>query len=239
MARAGRPKAPPAPAGSDIASLAEIVGHHFADRRLLHEALLHPSAAQGGPSYERLEFLGDRVLGLVVAEILWRRFPAEPEGLLARRYAGHVRRETLAEIARGIDLGRYVLLARGEEEEGGRAKEGTLADCLEAVIGAIYLDGGLEAAAAFIRRHWDQRIAARTPPREPKTALQEWAQGRGLPLPRYETLASEGPDHAPAFTVSVTIEGRPPATATGNSKRTAERAAAAALLAEVGEEERR
>ncbi|MCC6918622.1 MAG: ribonuclease III [Alphaproteobacteria bacterium] len=222
-----------------MATLAGIIEHHFADRRLLRQAVSHSSAAALGPSYERLEFLGDRVLGLVVAEMLWHRFPAEPEGMLARRYAGHVRREALAEVARTIDLGRFILLARGEEEEGGRAKEGTLADCLEAVIGALYLDGGLDAAARFIHRHWERRIAERTPPREPKTALQEWAQGRGLPLPRYETVASDGPDHAPAFTVAVSIEGRPAATATGKSKRIAERAAAAALLAVLAGEDRR
>ncbi|MGE0724634.1 MAG: ribonuclease III, partial [Alphaproteobacteria bacterium] len=169
----------------------------------------------------------------VIADILLQRFPSEPEGHLARRLAALVRRDALAEVARRIDLGRYLLLSRGEEEGGGRTKAGTLADCQEAVIGALYLDGGLEAAAAFIRRHWEDRLAQRNPPRDPKTALQEWAQGRGLPLPRYETVASEGPDHAPAFTVSVTIEGHDPATATGSSKRIAERAAAESLLAVV------
>ena len=232
MARAARPEPVPESA-SDLDALAAILDYRFSDRRLLRDALRHPSIASGGAratGYERLEFLGDRVLGLVIADLLLKRFPSEPEGHLARRLAALVRRDALAEVARRIDLGRFIMLSRGEEDGGGRTKAGTLADCQEAVIGALYLDGGLDAAAAFIRRHWEERLATRNPPRDPKTALQEWAQGRGLPLPLYETVASEGPDHAPAFTVSVTIEGHPPATATGNSKRVAERAAADRLL---------
>lgn len=235
MARAAGPENTPAAADPEM--LADILGHRFHDRRLLRDALRHPSIAGTlhATGYERLEFLGDRVLGLVIAESLLKRFPSEPEGHLARRLAAHVRRDALAEVARAIDLGRFIMLSRGEDVGGGRAKAGTLADCLEAVIGALYLDGGLEVAARFIHDRWEDRLAERSPPRDPKTALQEWAQGRGLPLPRYQTLAAEGPDHAPAFTVSVTIEGQPGATAVGTSKRVAERAAAEALLNALNE----
>lgn len=233
MARAAVREAPPADGPeSDPELLADRLGHRFRDRRLLRDALRHPSvtATPQATAYERLEFLGDRVLGLVVADLLMRRFPTEPEGHLARRFAAHVRREALAEVAQSIGLDRHIMLSRGEEVGGGRSNAGTLADCMEAVIGALYLDGGLEVAARFIQDHWDTRLAERQPPRDPKTALQEWAQGRGLPLPRYETLATAGPDHAPAFTVSVAIEGHPAASAVGASKRAAERAAAEALL---------
>ncbi len=235
MARAARPETTPAATDPEI--LADILGHRFHDRRLLRDALRHPSVAGAvhATGYERLEFLGDRVLGLVIAEVLLKRFPSEPEGHLARRLAAHVRRDALAEVARAIGLGGFIMLSHGEDVGGGRAKAGTLADCMEAVIGALYLDGGLEVAANFIRSRWQDRLAERNPPRDPKTALQEWAQGRGLPLPRYETVAAEGPDHAPAFTVSVTIEGHPAATAVGASKRVAERAAADALLNAVNE----
>lgn len=225
----------------DAEVLAERIGHRFRDRRLLRDALRHPSVTatpQASP-YERLEFLGDRVLGLVMAELLLRRFPSEPEGHLARRLAAHVRREALADVARSIELGRHIMMSRGEEVGGGRGNAGTLADCMEAVIGALYLDGGLPVAARFIHAHWEERVAERRPPRDPKTELQEWAQGRGLPLPRYETLAAEGPDHAPAFTVAVTIAGHPGASAVGASKRTAERAAAEALLATLASGPRR
>ena len=220
-------------AAADPELLADLLGHRFRDRRLLRDALRHPSviATPHATQYERLEFLGDRVLGLVIAELLLRRFPSEPEGHLARRLAAHVRRDALAEVAQVIGLGRFLMLSRGEEVGGGRAKAGTLADCLEAVIGALYLDGGLDVAARFIHTRWEDRVGQRHAPRDPKTTLQEWAQGRGLPLPRYETLAADGPDHAPAFTVSVTIEGQPGASAVGASKRVAERAAAEALLA--------
>jgi ribonuclease-3 len=233
MARAAVP-APPAAelVDADPELLADRLGHRFRDRRLLRDALRHPSvvATSHATPYERLEFLGDRVLGLVIAELLMRRFPTEPEGHLARRLAAHVRREALAEVAQSIDLGRHLMLSRGEEVGGGRTNAGTLADCMEAVIGALYVDGGLPVAARFIHERWEERVGQRQPPRDPKTALQEWAQGRGLPLPRYETVSAEGPDHAPAFTVSVSIEGHPGASAVGASKRAAERAAAEALL---------
>ena len=218
-------------------SLADILGHRFARTDLLREALTHPSVnpEDRGPApfgYERLEFLGDRVLGLVIAEWLLELFPDEPEGALARRHAALVRRETLAQTAGAMALGDYLLLSSGEAGGGGRDNEAILANACEAVIGALYLDGGLAAAQRFIRKAWAAAVARyEHPPRDPKTALQEWAQARSLPLPTYIPVSRVGPDHDPVFTVEVKVDGHPPATGSGSSKRGAERAAAAALLA--------
>ena len=171
------------------------------------------------------------MLGLVVADLLWRRFESEPEGLLTRRHTHLVRRETLARVAEGIGLGHHIALSRAEGAAGAAANPGILADACEAVIAAIYLDGGFAAAADCIRRLWGPLIAAMAePPRDPKTALQEWAQARGKGLPLYRLVATSGPDHAPLFTVAASVAGGDSATATAASKRTAEAAAAAALL---------
>lgn len=215
------------------------LGHTFANRDLLREALTHRSAVdrQRGRNIdlrhgnERLEFLGDRVLSLAVADLLIRRFPDESEGELARRHAALVRAETLAEVARAIELGARLTLADSEEATGGRHKPAILADACEAVIGALYRDGGLPAAAAFVERYWTPRIEHDPkPPRDPKTALQEWAQGRGLPLPSYREVGREGPPHAPQFIMEVVVRGRAPAQGGGKTKREAERAAAIAML---------
>jgi ribonuclease III len=227
-----QPKAAPAE------QLAEPLGHVFARPVLLTEALTHPSATRrrgiSRRGYERLEFLGDRVLGLVIADLLWHRFPQETEGELTRRHTQLVRGETLAEVARAIGLNRSIIVSPGEDAAGVRDNPSVLADVCEAVIAALFLDGGLPAAARFVERWWEQRIvAAGAPPRDPKTALQEWAQARGLPLPAYRTVATEGPAHRRVFTVTVTVNGVAPATATGPSKRAAETAAAAAALAAV------
>ncbi len=215
--------------------LAARLGHAFDDIGLLREALTHSSTTAGrnteGGSYERLEFLGDRVLGLIVADMLLKAFPAEPEGDLARRHAYLVSREALAEVARTLGLGAYLVISRGEAEGGGRANPGLLADVCEAAIGALYSDGGLEAARAFVEPHWrpllDQDHA---PPQDAKTALQEWAQGRGLPLPLYREVSREGPAHEPRFTVTVEVRGAQPQRGEGRSKRLAEQEAAARLL---------
>ncbi len=216
--------------GAGRPALERALGHRFAQPALLDAALTHRSRQTGEAGFERLEFLGDRVLGLVVAEMLFDAFPREPEGALTRRLTGLVRKETLAEIARGIPLAPYIRLAQ-VEEAGLRDNANLLADCCEAVIAALYLDGGLNAARGFIAAHWRARMdAAPAPPKDAKTALQEWAQARGWPLPRYRLAAAEGPPHQPVFTVEVTVEGCPPATASGGSKRAAELAAAGALL---------
>jgi ribonuclease III len=226
------------------AEAARLLGHDFARPALLAEALTHPSAlpsAQKGRrrtrrasvprDYERLEFLGDRVLGLVIADLLWRRFDTEPEGPLTRRHAQLVRRETLAAVAVEIGLDRVIQLSPSEAASGAARNPAILADVLEAVIAAIYLDGGFDAAFAFIERWWGPRLAdMERPPRDPKTLLQEWAQGRGLPLPEYRLVETSGPDHALRFTIAVRVAGHDEASATASSKRAAETAAAAVLL---------
>jgi ribonuclease-3 len=225
---------PPHAAGAEV-GLEDRIGYRFADPALLREALTHSSAATRGRrrvrSNERLEFLGDRVLGLAIADLLIRRFPEEPEGSLTRRHAALVQGATLAEVAREIALGDRLMLARGEEDARGRSKPATLANALEALIGAIYLDGGLAPAATFIARHLGPRLKAmRAPPQDPKTALQEWAQGRGLALPDYRVVEIAGLAHEPRFEVSVQVGDLPPATGVAGSKQAAERSAAARLL---------
>jgi len=220
-------------------ALSVRLGHRFGRPALLRQALTHASGlARGrhGDSYERLEFLGDRVLSLVVAELLFDRFPDEREGEIARRHAALVRREALAEVAAGIDLGAAIRLSRGEAEAGGRDNPAILADACEAVIAALYLDGGLDSARRFIEGHWRPRIEATArPPIDAKTTLQEWAQARSLPLPSYQEIGREGPDHEPLFTIEVSVDGHPPVRASGASKRAAEQAAAARLLHGLGE----
>lgn len=216
-------------------SLTARLGYDFKQQDLLSEALTHPSAAgRGGPNYERLEFLGDRVLGLVVADMLLRRFPDEAEGPLAQRLAELVRRETLAKVAEEIELGAVLRLAKGEDAAGERANPAILSDACEALIGALYLDGGLSVARAAVETwltpYLEQAVC---PPQDAKTALQEWAQGRGLPLPDYRETARSGPDHQPLFTIEVSVKDREGETGQGRSKRLAEQAAAESLLARL------
>jgi ribonuclease III len=219
--------------------LGDRLGHSFARAELLTQALTHPSIVQGrqprsSTPYERLEFLGDRVLGLVVADMLFQRFPHEPEGALARRHTALVRRDTLAKVAADLGLPACLAMSKGEEEAGGRANPATLADACEAVIGALFADGGFDVAARFVRERWqplmDETLA---PPKDAKTALQEWAQGLAKPLPTYRVLGMEGPPHEPIFLISVEVEGMEPMTGRGPSKRVAEQSAAAALLEKV------
>jgi ribonuclease-3 len=231
------------------ADLAQKIGHLFARPELLEEALTHPSALGSDHSrgrgarkpthrgYERLEFLGDRVLGLVIADLLWRRFESEPEGHLTRRLTHLVRAEALARVAETIGLGDHLLLSRAEQAAGGAGNPGILADVCEALIAAIYLDGGFDAASAFVRRFWQPLIyEMEGPPRDPKTALQEWAQARGLALPSYQLVGTSGPDHALRFTVAAKVAGRESATATASSKRLAEARAAELLLERLAAE---
>jgi ribonuclease-3 len=219
-----------APASAN--ELARKLGHDFKHPELLEQALTHISVAEA--SYERLEFLGDRVLGLAIAEILLHRFPDEDEGLLTRRLAAAVRAETLTRVARRLDLGQYLRVSKGEDAAGTRANAGILADVCEAVIAALYLDDGLEAARRFIASAW-MDILEETPsaPKDAKTELQEWAQARALPVPAYREIAREGPDHAPTFTVEVEVAGSPPVRAQGPSKRIAEQRAAQTLLSKA------
>ncbi len=218
-----------------FADLASVLGYTFRDESLLGLAMTHRSRGMSrghnAGTNERLEFLGDRVLGLVVSDMLYHRFPTENEGALARRHAALVRREALADVAVHLGLGTFLLLARGDEDLGGRNNPALLADACEAVIGAIYLDGGMEPAFEFVRRFWAPLMdKAAEPPKDPKTGLQEWAQKRNRPLPVYETVAAEGPDHSPCFTIRVTVQGETPATASGPSKRIAAQIAARNLL---------
>ncbi|MFN6978320.1 MAG: ribonuclease III [Gemmobacter sp.] len=223
--------------GADIAALAARLGHSFRDPGLLVRALTHASlSGPSRPSNERLEFLGDRVLGLAIAEALYRADGTASEGQLAPRFNALVRLETCAEVARGLGLGDALRLGRSEAMTGGRRKEALLGDALEAVIAAVYLDAGFEAARAVVLRLWGSRIAeARETARDAKSALQEWAQARGLPPPDYVETGREGPDHAPVFTVTVRLASGAEASAQAASKRAAEQAAAASLRAQLGE----
>ncbi|MBH63281.1 MAG: ribonuclease III [Alphaproteobacteria bacterium] len=215
--------------------------YEFDRSELLDEALTHPSAVKGGRravtsggDYERLEFLGDRVLGLVVAHDLLARFEDADAGQLARRYNALVRRETLADVAREIDLGRHLVLARSERGAGGANKPAILANACEALIGALFMDGGLEPAARFIHHYWDAKADALVrAPKDSKTELQEWAHSVGKEPPNYVLVDQEGAAHNPVFTMRAEVDGYAPAEGSGTSKRVAEQAAAAAFLAQV------
>jgi ribonuclease-3 len=223
----------------DLAALAGRIGHTFERPGLAAEALTHRGAldrradlkAAFPHGNERLEFLGDRVLSIAVADLLLRRFPQEHEGELARRHAALVRAETLVEIATTIGLGADIRLGDSERGQGEAVRPTILADALEALLGAVFLDAGFAASAACVERLWGDRLTSQAAaPRDPKTALQEWAQARRLPLPAYREVGREGPPHAPLFVVDVAIKGHEPAQARGGSKREAERLAAIALL---------
>lgn len=209
------------------------LAHNFADDDLLRRALTHPSA--DGANYQRFEFLGDRVLALVIADWLLEDFPGADEGELAVRFNSLVRKETCAEVAERVGLGDHVVMGGGEEKAGGRRKAAILADACEAVIAALYIDGGLAAAERFIRAEWAPLIEKSSiVPQDAKTALQEWAQGAGKPVPKYVLEGRTGPDHAPEFTVSVQVAGQAPVQAKGASKRQAEQVAARAMLENLG-----
>lgn len=217
------------------ASLEARLGYRFADPELLDRALTHSSAISPGrrvaESYQRLEFLGDRVLGLVVADLLYRRFPKANEGELSRSLNALVRKETCASIARELDLGRELNLGESEARTGGAQKEAILGDVAEAVIGAVYCDGGLGRAYEVVERLFGDTLGQAGSDRaDAKTTLQEWAQGRGLEPPAYQEVARTGPDHAPEFTISVTVDGYEALNATGPSKKLAEHKAAERFL---------
>jgi ribonuclease III len=217
----------------DLSSLEARIGHVFTESSLIAAALTHVSAAAGGKreTYQRLEFLGDRVLGLVIAEMLYEAFPDADEGELSRRLADLVRKESCAEVA--LEWGVQTFARLGEAEKQTCAvKTAILGDLCESIIGAVFLDGGYATARGVVNAAFEARMRSpRRPLRDPKTALQEWAQARGLPPPAYRETARSGPDHAPEFTICVEVPGYPHAEAKGFAKRLAEQAAAAAFMA--------
>ncbi|WP_426267854.1 ribonuclease III [Sphingomonas sp. LHG3443-2] len=214
------------------AFIAERLGHAPRDGKLFERALTHGSA--GRDSYERLEFLGDRVLGLVIARWLFERFPDEPEGKMSRRYNALVARETCAEVGRDWGVPKLVRLGKQAREDGAQLSDNVVGDVVEALLGAVFLDGGLEAAERLVRASWagylDEQKKA---PQHPKSLLQEVAAARGLKAPVYELLGQFGRHHAPTFRVKVTVKGAGETEAEGASKQEAETAAAAALLEKI------
>ena len=217
---------------ADLLAFQGRLGHRFGKPELLARAVTHASIGTSTrPDNQRLEFLGDRVLGLVMAEALLTADPGASEGQLAPRFNALVRKESCADVAREVGLGDVLKLGRSEMLTGGRRKEALLGDALEAVIAAVYLDAGFEAAKVLVLRLWGGRIAAVEPDaRDAKTSLQEWAQARAMPPPVYEEAGRSGPDHAPVFTVRVTLASGETAEATAGSKRAAEQTAARLLL---------
>ncbi len=220
----------------ELAELEAVLGHVFADKDLLARALTHVSAPSTGggarvQSYQRLEFLGDRVLGVAVAEMLYRAYPQATEGELSMRLAKLVRRETCAAVAEDWDVGPHIVLGQGEARGGGRKKGAILSDVCESLIGAVYLDAGYDAARELVARSWKDRMSADLEPeRDAKTAVQEWAQGRSLPAPHYVEVSRSGPPHLPVFTMEVRLDGFEPERGEASSKRAAEQAAAQAFL---------
>lgn len=223
----------------DIAALEARLGYAFKDRSLLDMALTHMSAApveaRRTLTYQRLEFLGDRVLGICVSDMLFRAFPEADEGELSRRLADLVRKETCAEVAALWEVGPHIRIGGGEAQTGARKNRAILADVCEGIVGAVFMDGGFDAARALIGRCLGPRMLAPPRPlRDAKTALQEWAQGQGYPTPTYAERGRSGPDHAPRFRIGAEVQGFPVAEAEGRSKRLAEQAAAEAFLRREG-----
>lgn len=217
-----------------LAAFQERLGYAFRDEKLLRAALTHPSLGRENKlvsEYERLEFLGDRALGLVIAEWLFELFDKESEGSLAKRHAALVNRDTLAEIAEALLLQNCLRLAGEGDLTRGRVN--ILSDAMEAVIGALFREGGMEALRPIIRRHWQAHVHRENAPQDAKSALQEWAQGRGLPLPEYKLLRQSGPAHAPTYVMEVRVKGFESMEAEGTSKREAEKKAAALLWGKV------
>jgi ribonuclease-3 len=212
--------------------IADALGHEPHDAALFLSALTHSSHA--GESYQRLEFLGDRVLGLVMADWLFELFPGEPEGQLSRRLNALVSGEVCAEIAREIDLGRHIRLGKQARDDGAQFSTYVLGDVVEALIGALFIEAGIEGARAFIRQVWGDRVHAQgAAPKHPKAELQEYAAAKQWRSPVYEVTHRGGPHHAPIFTITVSIPGRVSAEGKGTSKQEAETEAARTLLKEL------
>lgn len=217
-------------------ALQEAIGYRFRDEGLLNLALTHRSMGYEGVTgnNQRLEFLGDSVLGLAIAEMLYAIFPEEPEGDLSKRLVSLVNGEHLAAMARTMGLNQYLMLSTGEAEQGGRDNPSNLEDVCEALLGAMYLDGGIDAVRGLVNRYWRAMAEEmKAPPKDPKTSLQEWAQARSLKLPEYTVISADGPSHAPHFVIEVSLEGQQPCRGEAGTKRVAERQAAALMLQQV------
>ena len=215
------------------AELYDILGYKFKDDNLLREALTHPSL-EGSPNYQRLEFIGDRVLGLAVAAWMYELYPTADEGGLASRHTNLVRREACAKVADQLNLGKFIHMAKSSEDTGGRKRETIIADACESIIGAIYLDAGYEIAEIFVRRFWkSMAINIKVADRDAKTRLQEAVQAEGKAIPVYTTIDKKGPDHEPTFTISVKVVDEGQEIAEGQSKREAEQLAAAQMLSRI------
>lgn len=216
-----------------IEDLQKRIGYAFQDQDLLAQALTH-SSVKDESNYERLEFLGDRVLGLIVAELLFNAFPDEKEGDIAKRHAALVQGPTLAEIATELNLGAVMNLSDAERVAGGFENENILSDVFEALLGALYLDGGLEPVKKLLSGLLKDRLHTfKAPPQDPKTELQEWLQARGHAVPEYRIIEKEGPDHAPVFVIELLAESQSPVQARGPSRRQAEKAAAEKMLSSL------
>ncbi len=218
----------------ELKILCQELGHNFTDISLLTDALTLASGSHKA-AYERLEFLGDRVLGLAVADMLYRTYQKEEEGSLARRHTSLVRTETVAKVAELVGIDKSIEVPKSEKANMERSPQSFLCDVCEAVLGALYLDGGYDKAYRFIKKHWEPLMAEEiTPPVDAKTVLQEWAQKQKLALPAYEVLQVTGPDHQPTFVIEVAVDGYAKIKGKGSSKRHAEQAAATNFLQEAG-----
>jgi ribonuclease-3 len=224
---------------AETSAIESRIGHKFADPNLLITAITHVSALKPSrkraESYQRLEFLGDHVLGLIVSDMLYRSFPNADEGELSKRLADLVRKESCADVAKSLGLADDVKLGSGGASVDARLRKSVLGDICEAVIGAVFLDGGYQSAQEFVERNWTERMKKpRQPLRDPKTVLQEWAQGKGLPTPVYREVERTGPHHDPQFRVAVDLPGLAPAEGVGSSKRAAEKVAASVMIEREG-----
>jgi len=215
---------------SDLNKLQNLIGYQFKDMHWLERAMTHSSTNEDY-NYQRLEFLGDRVLGLVIADALFQEFKGEREGGLAKRHTALIQGQTCAAVGLKHDLNEYIIMSDAEEESGGRVNENIIADIVESMLGAIYIDGGYDVAQKIILKLWGNTITTlEKAPQDPKTELQEWVQARSLDLPAYEVIQKSGPDHAPIFTIELRVSGFKAIKAEGTSRRQAEKLVARKML---------
>ena len=213
--------------------LEQRIGYRFKNITYMEQALTH-SSKSGSNNNERIEFLGDRVLNLVMAHALFEQFPNENEGTLAKKHSSLVQGKMLAAVGHTLNIGDFMVMSDAERQSGGGDNENMVSDAMEALLGAVYLDGGLEPARIIIIKLWDKYILSPMEDHvDSKTELQEWVQARGLPLPEYDIVGRTGPDHAPVFEIEVKVEGFAPVTAVGSSRRQAEKEAARKMMAQV------